>query len=1032
MKIRTGFSFRNAAGSIDQVLDRIKATGATVAPISDFSSTFAFNRWKKAAKKRDLRPIFGVELAVGASIHEKKPIRDLWSFFAINEIEPLNKLVNIATGQFHYTPALTYEQAMNAPGVIKIAGSKSLFDHFEPRDDLYVMLAPSSSIGYLREAKRRGHKLIASSDNRFINKPDKSDPLKNDLALYEVICGRNANSQSYPQWILSEDEWKDAVKYRATPEMIEEALANRREVESLCVADLVQGELLKPKRPHTLETMCRAGAIDLRCDLNDPVYAARLERELALIKEKKFEDYFYIIADLVAWSRERMIVGPARGSSCGSLVSYLLKITTIDPIPYGLIFERFIDVNRNDLPDIDIDFSDQHRSAVFEYTAAKYGKDHQARLGTVAVYKPRSAVSEAGAALSIPKWKCEAALESLIERSSGDSRALQALEDTFKDTPAGRKLIEDHPEIMISARMEGHPRHHSQHAAGIILTERPVSAYVAIDSRTGATHCDKKDAEDLNLLKIDALGLTQLSVFEDCRELIAKRTEAEHHPLLNTIVKEFAAEQEAAGVPASERVSIPIDFLDRMRIHHPEFMFDQTAFDVLNRRHFSGIFQFNGLALQGLVDQIHADEFDDIVSITALARPGPLASGGANNWVKRKAGHQPIDYPHPAFIPYLESTKGIVLYQEQVMEIGRQIGDLGWDDVTALRKAMSKSLGKEFFDQYGARFKEGARKKGIPEEILQKVWDDLCAYGSWAFNKSHSVAYGVVSYYCCWLKAHYPIEFAAATLSHETDPDKQIMLLREMASEGIDYIPVDAEISTDKWQVTYRDNRQVLVGPVQNVRGIGPKMVGDIVKARTSGTKLAPRILKLLSHPATPIDSLFPVRDQFARLLPNPVEKNIFTAPTPINKMEPNGQEQEVLAFVVAKTIRPRDENDLQKVASRGYEVKGPSMALNMQLGDDTGTIFAKVNRYDYEKIGIPILDRGAPGKAMYAIKGNIPKDFRMLSVKMVRFIGFMDDTINEEGVIVPAKQRKESPKDIDKVTEADEEKRELNNEALT
>jgi DNA polymerase III alpha subunit len=1032
MRIRTGFSFRSAVGMIDDVLDRLKEIGSETAPISDFSSTFAFNRWRKGSKKRGLRPIFGVELAVGEVIHEKKPIRDVWTFFAIDDIEKLNKLVTLATSQFHYTPCLTYEQAMAAEGVIKIAGSWSRLDLMQPAPDLFVSLSPSSSKGYLRRAKEAGFAFLACSDNRYVRKVDEEHPERSDKALYEIVCGRNASTQSYPQWILSEEEWREAVSFRASSDMIEEALSNRRIAEQRCVADLAIGELLKPPHPDTLENMCRAGAKKLGCDLDRPVYAERLKRELSLIAEKKFEDYFYIIADIVQWARKRMIVGPARGSSCGSLVCYLLEITTVDPIPYGLIFERFIDINRNDLPDIDIDFSDQRRSIVFDYVAKKYGSDRMARLGTVAVYKPKSAVSEAGAALSIPKWKCEAALESLIERSSGDSRALQALEDTFKDTPAGRKLIEDHPEILISARMEGHPRHHSQHAAGIILTEKPISHYVAIDSRTGGTHCDKKDAEDLNLLKIDALGLTQLSVFEDVISLIRDRPLSEHHPLMQKVITEWIAEQEAGEVEPELRSRIPIDFLDRLRIRHEEdFMYDQEAFNVLNRRHFSGIFQFNGLALQGLVDQITADEFDDIVSITALARPGPLASGGANNWVKRKAGAQFIDYPHPVFVPYLEGTKGIVLYQEQVMEIGRQIGDLGWDDVTALRKAMSKSLGKEFFDKYGDRFKEGARKKGIPEGILNKVWDDLCAYGAWAFNKSHSVAYGIVSYYCCWLKAHYPIEFAAATLSHETDPDKQIQTLRELASEGIDYIPVDKEISTDKWQVDVRAGKKILIGPVQNVRGIGPKMVDTVVRARADKTKLPDRVAKLLSKPVTPIDSLFPIRDQFAKIMPDPAARQITTPPTPVASIEPNGQEQTVVVFVVAKTIRPRDENDLQKVASRGYEVKGPSMALNMQLQDDSGTIFAKVSRFDYDKIGQPILDRGFPGKAMYAIKGSVPKDFRMVSIKMVRYIGMMDDEVID-GVVVPARETKGKPKDIDDVKPEDEEKRELRSEALT
>jgi DNA polymerase III alpha subunit len=252
-----------------------------------------------------------------------------------------------------------------------------------------------------------------------------------------------------------------------------------------------------------------------------------------------------------------MVVGPARGSSCGSLVCYLLNITTIDPIPFGLIFERFIDINRTDLPDIDIDFSDERRQLVFDYAEEKYGRAHVARLGTVGLFKPRSALKQAGASLRIPTWRIEKVLDSLIERSSGDARAMFALEDTLKGTEAGRAMLSEFPEALIAGRMEGHPANSSQHAAGIVITQEPVAEYVAVDARSKATMCDKKDAEVLNLLKIDALGLTQLSIFERTLKL--------------------------AGLPdvSGWLEQLPLD--------------DQAAFDVLNKQHFAGIFQFTGI-----------------------------------------------------------------------------------------------------------------------------------------------------------------------------------------------------------------------------------------------------------------------------------------------------------------------------------------------------------------------------------------------------------------------------------------------------
>lgn len=944
MRIRTGYSFRQAVGRLEPVMDSLKAAGYAAAPISDRASTFGFVRWAKLAKKAELRPIFGVELAVTESPNAKRPIVDYWTFFAIDSVEAINKLVQVATSQFRYEPLLTYDQANEAEGVLKIVGNRSKLDLIKDDGHTFIALSPSANKGYLSDALSRGLKLIASGDNRY--------PTEDDLALYEVICG--SGGQTYPQHILNEYEWAAAVEGKVAPEHVEAAWSVMQGwLAAPGWATLQAGSLLVPEKPVSLRAMCVAGAAKLGIDLTDPVYAERLDRELGLIDAKDFEDYFYIIADMVQWARERMIVGPARGSSCGSLVCYLLEITTIDPIPFNLIFERFIDINRNDLPDIDIDFSDQQRHLVFEYVAEKYGRDRVARLGTVAMYQPRSAVDEAGGALGIPKWKTEATLDSLIERSSGDSRALNTLEDTLNTTPAGQDLLRSHPEIMIATKMEGHPKHHSQHAAGVVITDQPVIRYVAIDNRTGATHCDKKDAEELGLLKVDALGLTQLSIFEDALEL--------------------------AG-------------LDRLFLESLE-LDDQDAFDVLNKRQYSGIFQFNGLALQGLVEQIHVDHIEDIISITALARPGPLTSGGAATWTKRKRGDDPVAYPHPLFEPHLNGTMGVVLYQEQVMEIGRKIGDLSWEDVTALRKAMSKSLGKEYFDQFGDRFKAGAVAKGIPLELTTKIWDDMCAYGAWAFNRSHSVAYGIISYWCCWLKAHYPVEFAAATLSHAKKIETQIDLLRELDAEGVGYIPVDAEMSTDKWTAPVLNGKKTLVGPVTNVKGIGPKMMQEVVSARQRGEPLPSRAQKLLTNPSTPLDSLWPVRDAFDKIMPDPREKNIFTEPTQVSEITKKGYDYEALIFVVVRKINPRDENEVINVAKRGYKItRGPTISLNLQVADDTGTILAKINRWDYESIGKQIVDRGKPGRALYALKGRVPADFRMLQVKNIRYIGDIGD----------------------------------------
>ncbi len=953
-RIRTGFSFNAAVGKLPDVMKRILECGYPVAPIMDRASTFGWTKWSKLCLKNSIRPIFGIELAVTSSLNSKKINLDYWTFIAKDDIHFINKLFEMATIQHRHEPLLTYEQAMNAEGVFKIVGYRSSLSEILPKDliepdvrDLYIGLSPSCSKGYVKRALDLGFKFVACSDNKY---PTNS---KIDKILYETICGRGSSTQSYDQFIQTDLEWDKSVSYIVSLEERAKAIANRALIFLGSTAQLKKGTLLVPEKPKSLYDMCIEGARKVGCPIGIEAYKLRLEYELGMIKSKNFEDYFYIISDLCKWARERMLMGPARGSSCGSLACFLLEITTVDPIPYGLIFERFIDVNRADLPDIDLDFSDERRHLAFEYMIEKYGAERVSRLGAVSTYGPDASLNTAGAALDVPKWKCDAVAESLLKRSSGDARALDSLEDTFKAMPAGRDLIKEFPEMLIVTKMEGHPSHYTQHAAGILLTQEPINHYVAIDRRTGAVQCDKKDAEDLNLLKIDALGLTQLSVFEQALEL--------------------------AKLPRLALESIPMN--------------DPEAFEVLNKGKFCGVFQFNGIALQSITKQFTMDCLDDIISVTALARPGPMASGGSSEWVERRNKRKPVTYPHAMFEPDLKDTLGIVLYQEQVMNIGRNVGDLSWDDVTQLRKSMSKSLGKEYFNQWGDKWKAGAIAKGGDPKAMDKVWDDLCSYGSWSFNKSHAVAYGIISYQCCWMKAHYPFEFAAATLTHEKKPEKQLQLLREIVDEGYDYIPVDAKISSDKWEIGYKDGKKILIGPLTNIKGIGAKSISAILSARARGEKLPNKAEKLLANPVTSIDSLFPIRDAFKRVMPDPAARNIHTQPTKIKDIVIKEDDYDVLIFCIFTKINPRDENEAVKIAKRGGKrFEGSQTAsLNLYATDDSDTIFMKVSRRDYDEIGKQVVDRGRPGKCLYAVKARIwagGGSFRMGFVQNLRYIG--------------------------------------------
>lgn len=949
--IRTGYSFHLAVGSLADVISRIKEIGWTSAPIVDHYSTFGFTRWTKACEKEELKPVYGVEIPCCATLGDKKQTLDNWKFLAIDSIKSLHDLVWRSGQNPGREPCLTYDQAMAAEGVYIIAGERLLVDELPPLSPrFYGALAPSTPKGLVRRMVDREIPLIAISDNYF--------PRQEDKELYRVGLGqRRANTQTYPQWIMSDEELKTYLSDDDyDPAIIDMAFANRDAVLSGCNAKMKKAKLLVPEKLASLRDMCFAGAKAKGVDIEDPVYAARLERELNIINEKDFEDYFYIVSDIIRYAKSIMVVGPARGSSCGSLVCYLLDITSIDPIPYGLIFERFIDINRADLPDVDIDFSDAKRHMVFKYAEEKYGRERVAKLGTVGMFQAKSALNAAAISLKVPSWRVGKLADSIIVRQPGDARYNKALEDTLNTTDAGQDLLKEHPEMLISASLEGHPQNASMHAAGLLLTADPIAEYVAVDYRSRGAWCDKKDAEDLNLLKIDALGLTQLSIFERTLELIGEK-------------------------PTTEWLNkIPLD--------------DPKAFEVLNQGKYNGIFQFAGMTVRSLASKIIFDKLDDLVAISSIARPGSMDSGGADAWIRRRNGERVPEF-HPIYDRITADTYGVIVYQETVMFLCRELAGFDWPDTSAVRKAIGKKLGHEELEAWRAKFVAGCvATNGINESDASNIWTNIVTFGTYGFNKSHAVAYGVISYWCCWLKAHYPVAFAAATLDAEADAGKQIAILRELDKEGIGYVPVDPDKSTDRWTI----DGDRLIGPLTAIKGLGSKKVQEILNSREGGEPLKPGVKAKLEKAETAIDSLYPVADKINSF--DLEAMNILSKPVKVEDIQ-CGISGDFLAIVRINRITPKDENsDDMKAKRGGRELTGPTKSINLFVGDDTDEIFAKIDRYKFDqfadaentiKVGPRFLKEAKSGKSIYAIKGRCPHDFRMISILNIRYLGDME-----------------------------------------
>jgi hypothetical protein len=365
--------------------------------------------------------------------------------------------------------------------------------------------------------------------------------------------------------------------------------------------------------------------------------------------------------------------------------------------------------------------------------------------------------------------------------------------------------------------------------------------------------------------------------------------------------------------------------------------------------------------------------------------------------VKRRTGQEEVSTVHPMLTELTRETYGVIIFQEQVMKVVREMGSMSWEDTSAIRKAMSGRLGDEFFQGYTKKFIAGAVANGVNEAMAIAIWNQINTMGSWAFNQSHAVAYGLVSYYCAWLKAHHPLEFAAASLDAEKLPARQIALLRELKEEGIDYKSFDPDHSTTNWSIAEHDGKKVLIGPLTSIKGIGPAFMTEILTARAHGQELRDVLRNKLAAGKTEIDSLFPIRDAIAKRHPSLAASGIATIPVDCKDVQV-GLNRDVVVLGLAERIAPIDENEPIRVMRRnGRKFPPPTEALNIFLRDDTDRLLCRVDRFNYPNIGRPVVERGKPGKALYALKGFVPRNFRMLMVQRIKHLGDLDEKMNTE-----------------------------------
>lgn len=526
-------------------------------------------------------------------------------------------------------------------------------------------------------------------------------------------------------------------------------------------------------------------------------YKERLGQELGVIKKMGFSGYFLVVADFVRFAKAQNIpVGPGRGSAAGSLVAYALKITDLDPIAYGLIFERFLNPARKSMPDIDVDFCIEGRDAVFRYIVEKYGgPEYVAQIITFGKMQARGVIRDVGRALDIPLREVDSIAKMIPEVLN------ISLGSALSREPKLKSLAEERPHVKelltIAQALEGLPRHASTHAAGVVISDRPLVEYLPLArGRKGevVTQYDMKAIEKIGLIKFDLLGLRNLTVMKQACDIIRK----------------------GGGVPAD------LANLD---------LADKKTFELLASARTTGVFQLESSGMKDLLLRLKPACFEDIIALVALYRPGPLDSGMHEEFVERKNGRVPVTYLIPELEPILKDTYGIILYQEQVMNIAAVLGDYSMAEADNLRKAMGKKMG-EIMAQERERFLRRAEKKRMDPEKAEKIFDLIEKFGRYGFNKAHSTAYAMIAYQTAYLKAHFPVEFMAAILTSEMNVTEEVVkYIAECRNQGIEILPPDINRSNMNFTVVDGKIRFGLAA----VKNVGEGAIESILEIRKEG-----------------------------------------------------------------------------------------------------------------------------------------------------------------------------------------------------
>lgn len=838
LRVHSEYSLSDGLIRIDELVEHVAKANMPAVALTDQSNLFATIKFYQATISAGIKPIIGADCCLYNPQINQQPYRI--TFLCQNQqgYDNLIRLISHAyvEGQQNGKPIIQAEWLVGASeGLIVLSGGREgaigqalLADKLDVAEKLIkesLTLFPDrfylelQRTGRVQEeeyivkavnlAARFNVPVVATNDVRFLSAED-FEAHEARVCIHQGCVlndSRRVRCYSEQQYLRTPNEMQKLFAD------IPSALINSVEIAKRCNVELPLGKSFLPNFPipgglsaeNYLTRQAEQGLIarfeqlNIISDEAKKPYRERLQIELNVINSMGFAGYFLIVADFIRWAKENQIpVGPGRGSGAGSLVAYALLITDIDPLPYDLLFERFLNPERISMPDFDIDFCMDGRDRVIEYVTERYGKDAVSQIITFGSMAAKAVVRDVGRVLGYPYGMVDK-LAKLIPFELGITleKALaqeEELKNRYQQEEEVRVLID------LALKLEGLARNAGKHAGGVVIAPSKLTDFTALYSESDGSSCvtqfDKDDIEAVGLVKFDFLGLRTLTIIDWAVQTVNRKRKDLNEKLL-------------------EISQIPLD--------------DTKTYALLKACNTSAVFQLESRGMRDLVKRLQPDCLEDIIALVALFRPGPLQSGMVDDFINRKHGRARVEYSHPLLEPILRPTYGIILYQEQVMQIAQVLAGYTLGAADLLRRAMGKKKPEEMAKQREI-FLKGAQERNVDKAIANQIFDLMEKFAGYGFNKSHSAAYALVSYQTAWLKAHYPAEFMAAVLSSDMDhTDKVVNFLDECRNMQIKVLPPD--INRSHYKFTVNEQGQIIYG-LGAIKGVGEAAIESIITHR--------------------------------------------------------------------------------------------------------------------------------------------------------------------------------------------------------